>query len=353
MNLATLSGVIFLLPVISYKARAWVKSCIWNEVVPSPPPKNGSTGRASFLDISIPSFASGALLATAVFLVIPEAIYLIQSYINEHAEEDPHAGHDDHRFLNETDPHDGEDGEEHDEHEGEILPDTIWRFGSALLGGFMLPMLFALFFPKASSDEHYAGDECEEVKPEAFEEDSDEEKANASPKKKGINYSLASSIVIGDALHNFCDGVFIGVALKGCDLAIVYTIVGVTLYHEIAQELADYFLLTKHVGLDPFRALVLNFLAGLSVMIGGLAVVASDINDMALGVLLALSSGVYLYIAACECLPRVTEVVKTRQNRLLSMFMFILGVVPIGLALLNHSHCEAEGHAEDKHGVDH
>lgn len=52
----------------------------------------------------------------------------------------------------------------------------------------------------------------------------------------------------------------IGVALKGCDLAIVYTIVKVTLYHEIAQELADYLLLTKHAGLDPFRALALNFL---------------------------------------------------------------------------------------------
>ena len=45
------------------------------------------------------------------------------TYMKEHEEEDPHAGHD-HRFL-------AEDGEEeaHDDHAGEIPPSVIWRFG--------------------------------------------------------------------------------------------------------------------------------------------------------------------------------------------------------------------------------
>ena len=370
VNIATLSGVIFLIPVISRKARGWVRSCFWDDVVPHQEDPTKEEIGGTFLDITIPSFASGALLGTAVFLVIPEAIYLIQTYVSEgeeHAdemhldgEEEPITRFLQHtaRFLNETDP-DGEEVHE-EEHAGEILPAAIWRFGSALLGGFMLPMFFELLFPRSANlDEHFEGDHCIDESEEADADAKDEEKnidvgANVVANKhvhesteKAINLGLICSIIFGDALHNFCDGVFIGVALQRCDLTIAYTIVGVTLYHEVAQELADYFLLTKHAGLKPAKALGLNFLAGLSVMIGGLVVVASDVSELALGVILSVASGVYLYIAACECLPRVSAVVKTRQNRALSMLMFLIGVIPIGLALLNHSHCEAEeGHEE-------
>ena len=375
VNLATLSGVIFLIPVISKKTRAWVQSFFWDDVVPKEPTEKEEVG-GTFLDITIPSFASGALLGTAIFLVIPEAIYLIQTHVSEgdlHADEDGEIHHDGEeepmarllqhtsnmvvdgmtRFLNETDPE-----EEHEEHAGEILPAAIWRFGSALLGGFMLPMLFELLFPRSANlQEHFEGDHCldesedvdakdEEKNIELGENIADNAHVHKSV-EKGINVGLICSIIFGDALHNFCDGVFIGVALQRCDLTIAYTIVGVTLYHEIAQELADYFLLTKHAGLKPAKALGLNFLAGLSVMIGGLVVVASDVSELSLGVILSIASGVYLYIAACECLPRVSAVVKTRKNRALSMLMFVIGVIPIGLALLNHSHCEAEeGHEE-------
>ena len=73
-------------------------------------------------------------------------------------------------------------------------------------------------------------------------------------------------------------------------------------------------------------------------------VLATSVSDLIVGVVLSVAAGVYLYIAACECLPRVSQVVETRGDRLVSIFTFIVGVVPIGLALLNHSHCEADGH---------
>ena len=156
---------------------------------------------------------------------------------------------------------------------------------------------------------------------------------------------LALSILIGDGFHNFCDGVFVGIAFKRCNSSIAMTIVGVTLYHEIAQELADYFLLTRHAGFTKFNALLFNFLAGLSVVFGGLLVLIVELNDLALGVLLGLASGVYLYIAACECLPRVTSIVSTGKEWAFLLTMFALGAIPIGLTLINHTHCEAEeGH---------
>ncbi len=116
---------------------------------------------------------------------------------------------------------------------------------------------------------------------------------------------------------------------------------GVTLYHEIAQELADYFLLTRHAGFSKIRALLYNFLSGLSVVLGGLLVLAAEFSDMSIGVLLAIASGVYLNIAACECMPRVMDIVSTLRDRVLVLVMFLVGAVPIGLTLLNHTHCEA------------
>jgi len=84
VNLVTLTGVLFLIPMLSGKARTWVKSVFWNNMVPDPAPHSHDPekkkGRGNFQDIAIPSFASGVLLAMAVFLVIPEGLYLIRKY---------------------------------------------------------------------------------------------------------------------------------------------------------------------------------------------------------------------------------------------------------------------------------
>ena len=65
------------------------------------------------------------------------------------------------------------------------------------------------------------------------------------------------------------------------------------------------------------------------------------VSDLTIGVILSIASGVYLYIAASECVPRVNAVVKSNTDRLVTVLAFIVGAVPIGLTLLNHSHCEA------------
>jgi zinc transporter ZupT len=266
--------------------------------------------------------------------VIPEALYEIMTYMREHGEEeDPHAGHD-HRFL-------AEDGEEdaHDDHAGEIPPSVIWRFGSALLGGFMIPMLFALITP------HKQVDDVET--PEMYLDDV--EQAKTSEKNSDLNYPLIYSIVFGDALCNFADGVFVGFALLQCDMAIVWTVTAAALYHEITQEVADYFLLTKHAGLSPVKAIILNFVGGLTIVLGGIVVFSSDVSGMGVGVGLAIACGVYISIACCECFPRVRAVLETRQERALSMLCFIIGVVPLGLVLLNHIHCDAHGDEHEDH----
>ncbi len=397
VNVATLSGILFLIPLVSKRG---LKAACWNGAIPPPTTSvvdgdevaatgsgSGSSSKSKLMDIFIPSFASGALLATSVFLVIPEGLSHIQKSLVEHeeeghhdehgeeenmdhAEDEDHSDHD-HRFLRMLVEEEHEE-ESREEHGDEFLTGAIWRFGAAFLAGFILPIVFNTILP-TSKAAHYEGDNCNnptdpvDTKHEheheheelVAQEDDDPKTSNDNEVKTtvtatttasaaanpNINYSLAVSILLGDAFHNFCDGVFLGVGFMLCDKATAYTIFGITLYHEIAQELADYFLLTKHAGLKPINALALNFTSGLSVLLGGLIVLAVPVSDMLIGVVLSLAAGVYMYIAASECLPRVNQVSDTKVDGMWTILFFIIGVVPIGLALLNHSHCKEDGHA--------
>ena len=156
-----------------------------------------------------------------------------------------------------------------------------------------------------------------------------------------INYPLCATILIGDSFHNLADGIFVGIGFLLCSNDVALSILFITLYHEIAQELADFFILTKHAGLSVKWALLLNFLSGLSVMLGGIIVLAvNDITAHAVGIILAVAAGVYIYIGASECIPRVEKQLRGWKDRVLGIVMFAVGAIPIGLALLNHQHCD-------------
>jgi zinc transporter ZupT len=158
---------------------------------------------------------------------------------------------------------------------------------------------------------------------------------------KKVNWALASSVLIGDFFHNFTDGVLVGTAFSLCHRELAVAISAATVYHELAQEVADFFLLTKHCNLKVPLALVLNFVSGLSVLLGAVIILSFDVTTNTTGCILAIGSGVYIYIAAAECLPRARKAQKTTGDKFISVGSFICGVIPIGLVLLNHGHCEA------------
>ena len=171
--------------------------------------------------------------------------------------------------------------------------------------------------------------------------DDETDKNDKETNKQTINMRLVLAVLVGDCLCNFADGVFVGIAISNCNASIAWAVIGITFYHEVAQELADYFLLTSVGGLQPWWALLINFVTGSSVVLGGLLVLVFDFSNLGIGVLLGLGSGTYFYIASCECIPSVNSVAREPIDTVISMAMFSLGAIPIGLTLLGHVHCDA------------
>uniref|UniRef100_A0A7S2A0F0 Uncharacterized protein n=1 Tax=Trieres chinensis TaxID=1514140 RepID=A0A7S2A0F0_TRICV len=395
INISTLVGVIFLIPSV-YRARLCCSYLGGGSSSSSDGHPHGHHGNGRCIDVSIPSFASGALLGTAVFLIIPEALHhfaagsslATQGTHGAHEDEgDSHAGHGHVRLLEE---------DTHEDHGNEA--EVAWKFGSSLLGGFLFPILLGALFPRAK--EHDCDSDCgenehtrddvagknllgrssmhpdgtataithgmadekaesdEEIGEEGSEDDAEndkgfvEEQAQASvshnhgPRKlrSNIDYRLAVTILLGDGFHNFADGIFVGIGFMLCSNEVAMSIMVVTLFHEIAQELADFFLLTKHAGLTVPWALFLNFCSGISVLLGGVTILAVPLTNELVGVFLTIAAGVYIQVAASECMPRVEDAVRGWQDRILSIVIFILGALPIGLCLINHQHCEADSH---------
>ncbi len=109
-------------------------------------------------------------------------------------------------------------------------------------------------------------------------------------------------ILVGDALHNFVDGILIAAAfMTDIRLGVVTSLA--TAAHEIPQEIGDFAILL-HSGLRPVKALAFNILASLSTVVGGLLAYFS-LTGMrgALPYVLALATSSFIYIAVADLIP--------------------------------------------------
>jgi zinc transporter ZupT len=152
-------------------------------------------------------------------------------------------------------------------------------------------------------------------------------------------------------MHNLCDGFFVGAAFNECSDSMAWGITIATILHELPQELSDYLILTgPQVGLSTMTALAINFATGLSVILGVVIVLAVDVSTPVTGLLLAFGGGIYLQIGCVECMPKMVNSALTPRRKMFCVLFFIVGAVLIGLVLLDHEHCIAEGGGHDGHG---
>ncbi len=111
-------------------------------------------------------------------------------------------------------------------------------------------------------------------------------------------------ILVGDAVHNFIDGVAIAASFAASPELGLATTVAVTV-HEVPQEIADFSILIG--GGFRFRvALLLNFLSGLTAILGALLFFAlGGVLEDHLAWFMTATAGMFIYIAGSDLIPQV------------------------------------------------
>jgi zinc and cadmium transporter len=124
---------------------------------------------------------------------------------------------------------------------------------------------------------------------------------------------LTYLILIADGLHNFLGGLAVGGAIL-IDVRIGLVAWLAAAAHEVPQELGDFAVLV-HGGWRQGRALVFNFLSGLTFLLGGiLAYLASFHVDVAF--LVPFAAGNFIYIGASDLVPEVNRHDRSGVNAL-------------------------------------
>ncbi len=131
--------------------------------------------------------------------------------------------------------------------------------------------------------------------------------------------------IVGDIVHNFCDGLIIGaIFLVDVKLGIATTLA--IIFHEIPHELGNFAVLI-YGGFSKFKALAFNFLSSLFAIAGTLFgyYLSSKINGF-VGVLLPAAAGGFIYIAACDLIPELHKEEDGKRSALI-MITFTLGII--------------------------
>lgn len=138
--------------------------------------------------------------------------------------------------------------------------------------------------------------------------------------KKALSYL----ILIGDGVHNLIDGLIIAASFVVSPSVGIITSIAVAL-HEIPQEIGDFGVLV-YSGYKRWRALFLNFLSGLTAVVGGvLGYLFAERAENAVLFLLPIAAGGFIYIAASDLVPEIKHG-KRGSKLALHFFVFVLGI---------------------------
>ncbi|NTV31526.1 ZIP family metal transporter [candidate division WWE3 bacterium] len=142
-------------------------------------------------------------------------------------------------------------------------------------------------------------------------------------------HTFGTMNLIGDAIHNFIDGlIVVGTFLVDVRLGVITSIA--MALHEIPQEIGDFGVLIKS-GYSKSMALKANFFVALTAVAGVLCgYFISELSNTVTPYILAFAAGGFIYIAASDLVPEIREEQDVTKS-LVSLITFLLG---IGLMVL-------------------
>jgi zinc and cadmium transporter len=121
------------------------------------------------------------------------------------------------------------------------------------------------------------------------------------------------SVLMGDSIHNFCDGIIIAAAFL-TDVRLGTVTALAIIAHEIPQEVGDYIVLLN-AGLSRRKALIYNAVSGLAAVVGGI------IGYFIVGpwkalfpYLLVIASSSFVYVAVADLIPQLQHRLSWRDT---------------------------------------
>ena len=146
-------------------------------------------------------------------------------------------------------------------------------------------------------------------------------------------HPLGKLILFSDGVHNFIDGIIIGVSFIVSVPVGVATTLAVIL-HEIPQEIGDFAVLL-HSGYTKSRALWLNFMSALCAVLGLLvAFLLGEIGRVFTTWILPVAAGGFIYVAVADLIPELQKTKETKHS-ILQILAVITGVLAmVALAYL-------------------
>lgn len=133
-------------------------------------------------------------------------------------------------------------------------------------------------------------------------------------------HSFGYMNLLGDSVHNFIDGLIIASSFVVSVPLGITTTIAIAL-HEIPQEVGDFGVLL-YAGFEKKKALTLNFLVALTVVLGGIIgwFLLSKIETVT-NFLLPVAAGGFIYIALSDMIP---ELRKDHFKSFLPNFLFVI-----------------------------
>jgi len=131
--------------------------------------------------------------------------------------------------------------------------------------------------------------------------------------------------LIGDAIHNFIDGLIMAASfIVSIPLGITTTIAIAA--HEVPQEIGDFGVLV-YGGFEKKKAIVLNFAVALTVVAGGVVgYFISKSIEQAVVFLLPFAAGGFIYIAATDLVPEIKKELDIKKS-MATMLVFVCGIL--------------------------
>ena len=139
---------------------------------------------------------------------------------------------------------------------------------------------------------------------------------------------LAAVNVVGDAIHNYVDGLLIGASWLVSPALGISTTIAVFL-HEIPQELGDFGILI-HSGLTVRQATLLNLASAAVAILGTMTavLVGTIAHERVTALLVPITAGGFVYIAAADLMPEL------QHDRGLGALVAQTALMSLGIAVM-------------------